>query len=157
MRNLARIVPAIVCCAALAVTGCGKKASPPAEQAVPSPPAPAAPALMVASVELGNHAGVDKKISSPTAAFAPKDTFFVSVGTEGTAPQALLAVRWLFAADSSTISTTTDTIAPTGPSTTEFHLVSKSGGWPVGKYQVEVMLDGAPAGTQDFEVQKKKK
>ena len=45
----------------------------------------------------------------------------------------------------------TESIAPTGPATTEFHIV-KPGGWPAGKYKVEIGVDGSPAGSKDFEV-----
>ena len=47
----------------------------------------------------------------------------------------------------------TRTITPTGPAANEFH-ISKPSGWPVGKYTVEIMADGASAGTKDFEVRK---
>jgi len=36
---------------------------------------------------------------------------------------------------------------------TEFH-ISKPGGWPEGDYKVEVMLNGASAGTKSFKVSK---
>jgi len=45
----------------------------------------------------------------------------------------------------------TETIAPTGPAVTEFH-ISKPSGWPAGKYKVEIAVDGAPAGSKEFEV-----
>jgi hypothetical protein len=34
---------------------------------------------------------------------------------------------------------------------TEFH-ISKPGGWPKGKYKVEILLNGVAAETEDFEV-----
>jgi hypothetical protein len=43
------------------------------------------------------------------------------------------------------------TIMPTGPATTEFH-VSKPGGWPAGEYQVEVFLDDKTVGKKTFTV-----
>ena len=46
-----------------------------------------------------------------------------------------------------------ETIAPTGPSVTEFH-ISKPSGWPIGKYKVEISADGTPATTKEFEVKK---
>jgi hypothetical protein len=45
-----------------------------------------------------------------------------------------------------------ETIAPTGPAATEFH-ISKTGGWPTGQYRVEVTANGVPAGSKDFTVQ----
>jgi hypothetical protein len=44
-----------------------------------------------------------------------------------------------------------ESIAPTGTAATEFH-ISKPKPWPVGKYKVEIAVDGAPAGSKDFEV-----
>jgi hypothetical protein len=34
---------------------------------------------------------------------------------------------------------------------TEFH-IAKPGGWPQGKYKVEILLNGVTAETEDFEV-----
>ena len=45
----------------------------------------------------------------------------------------------------------TESIAPTGPAATEFH-ISKKGLWPAGKYKVEVSVDGSPAGSYDLEI-----
>lgn len=49
------------------------------------------------------------------------------------------------------------TPARSGPATlaarTEFH-ISKPDGWPEGKYHLVIMLNGATAGTKDFEVKK---
>ena len=44
-----------------------------------------------------------------------------------------------------------ENIAPTGKARTEFH-ISKPDGWPAGKYTVAVSLNGAAAGSKDFEV-----
>ena len=46
----------------------------------------------------------------------------------------------------------TATISATGPATSEFH-ISKPDGWPVGAYQVDITMDGKPAGTKAFKVQ----
>ena len=45
----------------------------------------------------------------------------------------------------------TQTIQASGPSTTEFH-ISKPDGWPVGDYQVEVLVDDKPVQTKKFSV-----
>ena len=46
---------------------------------------------------------------------------------------------------------TVQTITPTGPAVTEFH-VSKPDGWPQGSYRVEVFADGEAVGAREFEV-----
>ena len=43
------------------------------------------------------------------------------------------------------------TIAPDGANVTTFH-IAKPDGWPVGKYKLEVSLDGAVVQTREFEV-----
>ena len=45
----------------------------------------------------------------------------------------------------------TQTIAPTGPATSEFH-VSKPDGWPVGECEVEVFANDKSAGVKKFSV-----
>jgi len=44
------------------------------------------------------------------------------------------------------------TITPTGPATTEFH-IAKPDGWPMGSYQVEILLHGKSVATKSFKVQ----
>ena len=39
----------------------------------------------------------------------------------------------------------------TGPGVTNFQ-ISKPDGWPVGRYRVEISLDGSVVQTRDFEV-----
>jgi hypothetical protein len=153
MRMNTRRVIAVLCIAILALAGCGKKASPPGEQSPEPGTQPAATALKVTGIEVGKHIGADKLVTLPATTFAPKDTFFVSVATEGTSPSATIAVRWTFGDSTNVIKDMQEPIAPTEPAATEFHIVKQSG-WPVGKYRVEVMLDGAPAGSKEFEVKK---
>lgn len=129
--------------------GCGKKADAPA--AVPPPPTPAV-ALRVTSVDVGKSLTADKAVASPTDDFMPRDTIFVSVATEGAASSATLVARFTFQ-DGQLVDEATRTIAPTGMARTEFH-VFKPSGWPEGKYKVEITLNGAPAGSKDFEVKR---
>jgi hypothetical protein len=68
----------------------------------------------------------------------------------GTSPQATLRARWAYQ-DGQVVKELLETIAPTGKARTEFHIV-KPDGWPAGKYSVTVSLDGAAAGTKEFEV-----
>jgi hypothetical protein len=139
---------------ALAVLGtasCKKKEAPPppTESAAPAP-APAPPAFAVKGIELGKSIGGDKKVAAPTTTFGRKDTIYASVATEGAAPSKTIAAKWTFQ-DGQTVKEQAESIAPSGPAATEFH-ISKKGLWPVGKYKVEVSVDGAPAGSQDFEI-----
>ena len=82
--------------------------------------------------------------------FGRRDTIYASVATEGAAPSKTLTAKWTFQ-DGQTVKEQAESIAPTGPAATEFH-ISKKGPWPVGKYKVEILVDGASAGSKDFEV-----
>jgi hypothetical protein len=120
----------------------------------PAPaPAPAAAVqpVTVVAVDLGRAIGADKKVAEPIDTFAPADTIYASVATEGSAASATLSARWSFE-DGQVVNQSSETIAPTGPATTEFH-IAKPDGWPPGTYQVEISLDGTPAMTKSFKVQ----
>ena len=136
---------------ALLAPACRKEfPAPPRE--TPTPPA-SSPALTVSSVELGKAVGADKRVTLPATTFAPADTIYASVATEGAPPTATLSARWTFLGGGGTtlVDSTVQTITPTGPAVTEFH-VSKPDGWPQGSYRVEVFADGEAVGARDFEV-----
>jgi hypothetical protein len=139
----------------LAVLACKRDEATSTSTSTPPPAAPppvaAAPApFRVAEIQIGSALRADKRIAAPTEQFAPTDTIFASVASEGVASSVALAARWTYE-DGQVVSETTETIAPTGPAVTEFH-ISKPSGWPTGKYRVEVTADGRPAGAREFEV-----
>jgi hypothetical protein len=141
----------------LLAAGCKKNAPPASETAnadtaAMAPAAPAPEAFAVSDVTLGKAIGADKRVATPSTTFAPKDTIYASVATTGTAPSKTITAKWTYQ-DGQTVKQQSDTIAPTGPAATEFHLAKKSG-WPAGKYKVEIAVDGTPATTKDFEVKK---
>jgi hypothetical protein len=115
-----------------------------------SPPPASQGALKVAGISLGRAIAPDKTVADQTDSFRPTDTFYVSVKTEGGAKEARLSARWTYE-DGQLVDESTQSIAPSGPAVTEFH-VSKSGAWPAGSYKVEVSLNGAPAGHKEFKV-----
>jgi hypothetical protein len=115
--------------------------------------APAPAPFAVRGVEVGKQIGADKTIASPTATFGTRDTFYASVATDGSAPSTTIAAKWTYGANAKLVKADSQTIAPTGPAATEFH-ISKPSGWPVGKYKVEISVDGSPAGSKEFEVKK---
>ena len=108
--------------------------------------------VRVSQVTIGRSLNASKAIGDATDSFKPNDTVYASVATEGTAPTAALKARWTYQ-DGQVVNESTQTIAPTGPATTEFH-ISKPDGWPTGKYKVEVFLDGSSAASKDFSVQR---
>ena len=149
----------------VAIVGCKKK-----EEAVPAPaptiaepiaapaPAPAATAS-VASVDLGTATGPDMKLTATTMSFKPKDKFIVSVGTNTSDPAASVAgkltakLTFTNGAEIMPVDEKTQDFNLAGAGTTNFEF-SKPDGWPVGKYKVDVSLDGAVVQSKDFEVTK---
>ena len=123
-----------------------------AEVAVPAPtpPVAAVPAFRVGAIELGNAIDDGKKVAAPTSVFATTDTIYAVVASEGASPTVTLAARWTYE-DGQIVNETTQTIAPTGPAFTEFH-IEKPDGWPTGKYKVEITANGAATGSKEFEV-----
>jgi hypothetical protein len=106
----------------------------------------------VATISLGKEIGPDKKVTSPTETFNKNDTIYVAVDTTG-AGSAMLKAKWTYLKGDkpTTVDESSQTIVPTGPSTSEFH-ISKPDGWPSGEYQVEILIDDKPAGTKKFTV-----
>jgi hypothetical protein len=138
---------------ALIVWGCKKPASPPPQET--AAPAPAAPTgVAVASITLGSQIGADKAVTAPKETFAPRDTIYAVVSTTGVATDASLEAIWTYVGTKEKqINQASQSISPTGPAQSEFHL-SKASPWPEGKYRVAILLNGASAGTKDFEVKK---
>jgi hypothetical protein len=107
----------------------------------------------VSAVTLGKSVGADKKVAAASDTFAKGDTIYASIDTIGTGA-ATVSARWTYTKDGKTVIVKEDsaTITPTGPATTEFH-IRKPDGWPLGTYQVEIMVEGKPAATKAFRVQ----
>lgn len=129
-------------------------APPPPAETRPAAPAPA-PEARVGEIQVGRALGPDKRVLSPLATFGPKDTIFASVVTENVPAGAKLAAKWTFQTGQIVDTTTQAVAAATGDqvAVTEFHIVKPSG-WPAGKYNLEISLDGKLAGTRQFEVKK---
>ena len=124
----------------------------PPEIAVTAPPAAPVAVVRVTDVSLGKSLGPDKKVQAPTDAFAPKDTIFAVVSTDGTAPAAVIHAKWTFQ-DGQTVKDDARTIAVAGPAVTEFS-IQKPDGWPKGTYKVEIAVNGEPTeATKTFRVQ----
>ena len=142
-----------IAAAALLVTAaaCSKKDAAVADTspaAITPAPEPAA-ALRVSNIELGKGLNADKTLKDNTDDFGVRDTIYVSVKTEG-AGSGKLSAKFTFQ-DGQTVEESSQDIAPTGDTYTEFH-IQKGTAWPKGNYKVEVMLNGASAGSKDFEI-----
>ena len=139
------------------LAGCNKEPPPPpppppVPQATPPPPRPPTP-FRVTALQLGKGIQPDNTVQTATTSFAPKDTIYLSVTTEGLAPQAVLATRWTFGPKDVLVHEESKPVSPPSekPMRTEFHIVKPSG-WPAGDYKVLLTVDGQPSQTQTFTV-----
>jgi hypothetical protein len=106
--------------------------------------------LRVVAVDLGNAIGPDKRVIDPADEFRSNDTIYASVVMVGRADAATLIARWS-RSSGALVDETVRTVSPVGETITEFHLVQPAG-WQKGKYRVEILLDGATVGREEFEV-----
>lgn len=118
------------------------------EPAMAPPPAPAE--IMVSAVNLGTAVGTDQKVTAASTSFGVKDVIYAAVDTKNASSNAALAAKWTFQ-DGQTVNEESTSIMPSGDATTNFKLASDKA-WPVGKYKVEIMLNGVSAQSVDFEI-----
>ncbi len=162
-RKTLNIAIAAALFASLALVGCKKKVdetvvAPPAatEPAMtPAPmPTPAAATVSVTSVDLGNAIGADSKVTTPTTAFAPKDTIYASVATSTVDPSATvpakLSAKWSFQ-DGQVVNQDSKDLNLAASGNTEFH-IAKPDGFPAGAYTVEISLDGNVVQNKEFTI-----
>jgi hypothetical protein len=148
MKNSTLILVLVTAVAAGA--GCNRpKTQAPPPAATSAPPATSPARATVTAVTLGKGVGPDKKVATATETFAPGDTIYASVDTQGTEPVSISA-RWTFQ-DGQTIEEQTQLVGTGGAATTEFH-IAKPDGWPAGTYKVEILVDGVPARSATFRV-----
>ena len=104
--------------------------------------------LKVSDIEVGRAIGADKLVTAAEGTFAPSDTIYTSVVTEGKA-RATLAVRWIH--QGAVLEETEQRIASDGKAVSEFHVFNPAG-WAPGEYRVEILLDGRVVGDRAFHV-----
>jgi hypothetical protein len=137
-------------CLALALTasGCSKKDNSAAVETASG--APANTPVSVTDVKLGRALGTDKRITDQTDEFRPADVIYAVVETHGSGPNTALQARWTYQ-DGQVVNESSRNISASGEDVTEFH-IAKPSGWPKGKYTLQVLLNGTPAGSKEFEV-----
>lgn len=140
---------ALGCASLVIAAACGRKAS--GGENTGSTTAGGTNTISVTDINIGRSINADLTIKDNTVSFRPADVVYASVETKGAAP-ATLGVRWIYN-DSQVVDEGTRDIHPTGPTRTEFH-ISKPDGFPEGRYRLEVTLNGASAGTKEFEIKK---
>ena len=155
MKMYSRGVASLAAIALLfAVSGCKKKDAAVTDSSAMAPvdTTPVAPAAVhVTDVSTGKGLTADKNLVTPTSDFGVRDTIYAVVKTEGAATGAKLSAKWTYNGKQ-TVGETSQDIAPTGAEArNEFHIQKKTA-WPKGSYKVEIMLDGASAGSKDFTI-----
>lgn len=150
MRFDHRTVAVALCLTVAAFTGACQKSGTQTSSTSGTETSPAAQGVQVARVELGTSLANDNTVANKTDSFLPNQTIYASIVTNGSAPSAELKTRFTYQ-DGQVVDESTRTIAPNGQAVTEFH-VSKPDGFPVGKYKVEVFVNGTSAATKEFEV-----
>jgi hypothetical protein len=157
MRHVARALTAVALLAAVACGG--RDAAPPdtgaetgATGTVPAADTAVSKELTVAGVMIGKRIGENKLVTEPTFQFAPSDTIYVSVSTEGMPESADLSAVWRFQTGQ-TVDSSTQSIKPEGKDNTEFH-ISNPKGWPVGTYNVTIYANGDSVDSKNFAVKK---
>ncbi|HJS43632.1 MAG TPA: hypothetical protein VJ755_09185 [Gemmatimonadales bacterium] len=131
----------------LAVTACGEKA-----RGGDPTTRTGSRAVAVTQIDLGRSLNTDLTIKDNTDTFRPSDVIYASVETKGSG-SATLGARWTDG-NNQLIDETSRTISASDePARTEFH-ISKTDGWPQGKYKVTVFVNGTEAGSKDFEVKR---
>ena len=153
---------ALVLGVAAALAACGKKEEAPAAVVTPAPapapvvqtappPAPVVESARFVSLTIGNELGANQLATAKTKTFAPTDTLYATVSTDGNAPNAAIVARWTFS-DGQLVDESSQSIVQNGPANTAFH-IAKPDGWPVGTYKVDITLDGNPVASEVLVVQ----
>ena len=157
---MTHVAGALAAVALLAAVACkGRDTAPPgtgsetgATATAAAPDTAVSKELKVAGVMIGKRIGENKLITEPTFQFAPADTIYASVNTQGAPASAELTAVWRFQTGQ-TVDSSTQTIAPRGEENTEFHITNPKG-WPVGTYNVTIYADGDSVDSKNFAVKK---
>lgn len=152
MRTRRLFTLAFVIGLAPALGACARDADVDDETAAPAIETSRDQAVRVTDVGLGRSIDAQGRIAdgAGTAAFARNDTIYVSVNTEASAAGSRLTARWTFE-DGQVVDESSQTLSATGPAVTEFH-ISNPGGFPAGRYRVEIQLDGRTVETEEFTI-----
>lgn len=107
--------------------------------------------LELSNIQVGRSLNQDRSIGAPTTRFKPTETVYVSIHTTARG-KGIIGVRWKYG--NRVIDEPTKQVSTDGADATEFHLTN-AGGFPVGDYSVEVLIDGHVVGTRTFKVDDK--
>ena len=139
---------------AMVAVGCKKKSETAAYPApgteAPPAAAPAAPVARVERITIAKAVNTDDSPGEAAVAFGAKDTVYVSMWTADTPVGTEIAARW-FGPDGQQITEDKIVTDRAGDGYTSFH-AANTNGWKPGTYRVDILLNGAPAGSTTFTV-----
>ena len=113
------------------------------------PPVTRPPKLTVIDIRLQRASDRGDAVPDIVDRFGVAEPIAVSVVTQGSAPSAWVAARVL--REGRMVTEGRTEFAPTGTTATRFE-VTPPNGWSPGRYTVQVLLDGQPAGEREFQV-----
>jgi len=105
--------------------------------------------LRVTTLQLGRSLNSDNSVSEHTTRCEPDDTVYVAI-LSAEPGYGTITVRWRL--HGQVVSEATREVSYTRAAATEFHL-QNSGGFPPGRYRVDVLINGEPAGSREFRVE----
>jgi hypothetical protein len=103
----------------------------------------------VTQIDLGRQLNTDHTVGELTDTFGASDTVFASVQTE-TMASARITVR-IRRENEAVLSDSSQRIPAEGITRTAFRFMLP-GGWPPGRYQLEVVLDTTVSGVKEFTI-----
>jgi hypothetical protein len=105
--------------------------------------------LHVATLQLGSRLNGDNTVATHTTRFKPDDKIYAAVLTAETG-SSTIAARWTY--NGQMVSEEERRVSYKGAGATAFEFKS-AGGFPVGDYKVEILVDGQSAASRDFRVE----
>jgi hypothetical protein len=154
MRKTAYRLLAVAAVLVLVAVACKKKtetaAAPAAGTEAPAPAAAPAAGARVERITVAKAVNSDDSPGESASTFGKSDTVYVSMWTADTPVGTEIAARW-FGPDGQQITEDKIVTDRAGDGYTSFHAANTKG-WTPGTYRVEILLNGAPAGSTTFVV-----
>lgn len=141
---------------ALAVPACRKKTEtatyPAAGSEAPAAGQPTSPAggARIERITVAKAVNSDASPGETAASFGKNDTVYVSMWTANTPVGTEITARW-YGPDGQQVTEDKTVTDRAGEGYTSFH-AAKANGWSAGTYRVEILLNGAPAGSTTFTI-----
>jgi hypothetical protein len=152
-KDFLRLVAAVAVFGSLAV-GCKKKeetaALPPPADVPVAQVSPVAAGARVERITVAKAVNADDSPGAAATTFAKGDTVYVSMWTASAPVGTEITARW-FGPDGQQVTEDKIVTDRPGDGYTSFHAANVNG-WAPGTYRVEILVNGAPAGSTTFTV-----